>query len=164
MRNAAVGITLGNTQAATAGINASANNQVGAAYLAGADGTLNYITILGNTSTDYTTNYRLCIYAATSETVWSGALLGETAVQSVLNHNSSVKAALISSVSITAGNWYAITIQTETTLSTGTIGAAGAGANADRFFADTYSNGALATALASAANSGNSRCIYASSG
>lgn len=157
--SADAGITLGNTNTThNTNISAAANNQVGNAYQASVSGTLNYITVIGSSALAYSTNYRMCIYAATSQTVWSGAKLGETAVQNSLGINEVKKVALLAPVSVVAGNWYAITFQAETTMANGaqTFGLG------DRFFADTYSDGALATALASGANSANTRMIYAS--
>lgn len=156
----ASGLIFGNTdQTVVTNLSAAQDNQQGAAWQASVSGTLNYISIAGHQSNDYTTNYRLCIYAATNQTTWSGALLGETAVQSVLNHGTVVKAALLSPVSITAGNWYAITVQPD---APGMACGATSGGQGDRFFGDTYSDGAAGTAGASAFNASDTRCIFAS--
>jgi hypothetical protein len=157
---AAAPITLGNTSTTPNGnLSASQNVQQGAAWQAASSGTLNYITISGPTTTDQTQNFRLCIYACTSQTVWSGALLGQTADQTFLGANAINKIALLAPVSVVSGNWYAVTIQPDTGgLTMGTR----VGGQGDRFFADTYSDGALGTAGASALNSTDTRCLLAS--
>lgn len=153
-------ITLGNSNTtANTNLSASQNTQQGAAWQAGSSGTLNFITVSGPTTTNQTCNFRMCIYACTSQTVWSGALLGQTAPESGINANEVRKVALLAPVSITSGNWYAITIQPDTP---GFTMGARSGGQGDRFFSDTYSDGALGTAAASALNTTDTRCLLAS--
>lgn len=157
---AAAPITLGNaTTTANTNLSASANNHAGAAWQAVASGVLNFITISGPTTTDQTRNFRLCIYACTNQTSWGGALLGQTAQQTFLAANAVNKIALLAPVNVVLGSWYAITIQSDTG---GLTMGARLGGQGDRFFADTYSDGALATALASGLNTTDTRCLLAS--
>lgn len=149
-------ITIGNTVARTGNLATGANNQIGVAWQATQSGTVNFITIVGHGSSATSVNYRLCIYAATSLTAW-GALLGQTADQNGLGIAEVKKVALQAPVSIVAGNWYAITVQTAASMPAGS-----SNGGQDRFFADTYSDGAAATAGATDLFSTGAHCIYAS--
>lgn len=153
-------ITLGNANTTpNTNLSASQNTQQGAAWQAASSGALNFITISGPTTTNQTCNYRLCIYACTSQTVWSGVLLGSTLVQTGINANEIRKVALQATVNVTAGNWYAITVQPDVP---GFTMGARSGGQGDRFFSDTYSDGALTTAGASGLNTTDTRCLLAS--
>lgn len=158
LRWAGSGIILGNQAAVSGGQSASADIMAGAAYQATKSGVVNSMTIRGSPSTTSSCNFRMAIYAATSQTVWSGALLGQTAVGNGLGLSETKRLALLAPVNIVAGNWYALCIQADPPgMDTGENGGYG-----DRYFADAYSDGPDATAGASAVNSGQQRCIFAS--
>jgi hypothetical protein len=103
-----VALILGNNGARDQDYNLTVDFAQGYGFQAPSSGTLNTMHILGHGTNDYTANYRLVIYAATSATVWSGAKLGETAQLTSLNANEDKSAALLVPVAITSGNWYAI--------------------------------------------------------
>lgn len=153
--------TLGNTAVELGNLSTGSEVQNGAAWQAAQSFTAIRFFIRGRFSGGASTfNFRLCIYAATSQTVWSGALLGQTNAATGINQNELKEMALQSPVNIVSGNWYALTIQAE---SPGALmGTTGAG-QGDRFFSDAYANGPAATASASALNSGSTRCLYISS-
>ncbi len=146
----------GNTGSIDANSFASGNDQCGVAFQASSDAVVKSIVIKGNTGSSSSINYYVCIYAATSETVWSGALLGNSAIQNGLGISEVKSIPLISPVSVTSGNWYALTTLAESNMSVGmTFG------GASRFFSDTYSDGPAATAGASGFNVGRTQCVYA---
>lgn len=155
--------TLGNSATPDSNHGLNADWQHGQAYQATSSFTATRIFLHGDPGSSATFNYRLCIYAATSETVWSGALLGQTAEQTSLGTNELHQAALLAPVSIVAGNWYALTVQSSTGSGSGPY-AGGLSGGSSRFFTDTYSDGAASTAGASSLNSPiRSICIFAAS-
>jgi hypothetical protein len=149
-------ITVGNNAAATADYSIAADFIHGNSFQAASSGTLNTVHVRGHSVTDFTINYRLAVYAASSATVWSGAKLGETAQQTTLNHGEDKVVALTAPVSVTSGQWYAIVLHAG-----GAMGC-GASSGTTRAGADTYSDGSGTPAAASFQNSASvSTCIWA---
>lgn len=151
-------VTLGNILVPTTNVSASANFQQGTAFQASVNFTATRFFITGPFTGTSSFTFRCCIYACTSATVWSGALLGQTAPASNFANLEQKELALLASVSIVSGNWYALCIQPDSP--GGTIGCT---AGNGRAFSDTYSDGAAATAGASFANAASLSCIYISS-
>jgi hypothetical protein len=126
------------------------NFMIGSAFQASASGIANSMFIRGQTGASSAVDHRLVIYAATSETVWSGAKLGETAVVNGLGINEVKQYALLSPVTIVAGNWYALCVHGNGNFACQAVTDPQPGG---RFFADTFADGAAATAGASGLNS-----------
>lgn len=150
-------ITLGNTLVATTGASLAGDFQQGIGVQASQSFTATKFALRGS-GTASSINYRCCVYAATSATVWSGALLGQTAAQSSLGVNELREIPLLASISIVSGNWYALCIQP----SAGGIVQGSTTGNSQAFF-DAYSDGPAATAGASFANAVSLQCLYISS-
>jgi hypothetical protein len=149
---------VGNNGAATTNTAISGDIQVGVCAIAAASGTANNLVITGSSaSANPSLVYRLCIYAATGTTTW-GALLGKTADITGLGLNEVKSVPLISPVSITSGQFYAVTVQFDTGSGGGS---ASNGAYADLGFGDTFSDGPVNPASAPGTNSPNGRIIYA---
>lgn len=135
--------------------------QVGSAFVCPYDAVVGNIVIRGSGAFDNPTlNWRLCIYNATSNTVWSGALLGQTADQVGLALDTVVSVPLITPVPVIGGQYYALTIHTGTGATISTRGV-DIPTITDRWFTDTYSDGPIDPAPASSFNSPNGRIIYA---
>lgn len=115
--------------------NYGANFAYGRAFVANRSGTVNKIGIRGSSAASSSVNYRLGIYAATDFSTW-GALLGQSNVQTSLGIDEVKEVDLQSSVSITAGNYYAIVLQAN-----GTMAARNFASSNGRFVSDTYSDG-----------------------
>ena len=129
--------------------------QMGSAFQAVASGMANTIHVLGSTANASTANFRLCIYDATSQTVWSGALLGNTAPVANLGVDEVKDVPLLSPVPVVAGNWYALTVQPDANVFLASPG------NVDeRYFSDAYADGPMSTAGASGLNSPSGCCIW----
>lgn len=150
MRNPSAGLFLGDMSAPDINHGVNADWQIGKAFQATFTDTVTKMFIHGDPSADHTFNYRLCIYAATSLSVWSGALLGNTADQTNLLQNELRSINLVSPVSIASGNWYALTIHGDS--SSALVGALNV-TDTSRFFTDTFSDGPAATASASSIDS-----------
>jgi hypothetical protein len=152
-------ITLGNTDVAAAGLSVSADTQQGFGVQAAQSFTGTRMFLRGSVASGLQTfNYRLCIYAATSATVWSGLLLGQTDIVSSLDQDETKELALLSPVNFVLSSWYALTIQAAAP--GGLMGRSAASPFGDRFFADAFTDGPAATAGASGLNSGSTRCMY----
>ncbi len=158
MRNAAVPVvTLGNVLVDTNGAALGGDFQQGVAWQASVSFTATKFGLRGSGASS-SIDYRCCVYAATDLTNWNGALLGQTAVQNSLGVHELREIPLLASISVVSGNWYALCIQP----SAGGI-TQGTTVGASRAFADTYSDGAAATAGASFANAATLQCLYISS-
>lgn len=147
---------VGNNAAQTTNTGAFGDIQQGIGAQASVSGTANSIVIIGSSAASFpTAMFRCCVYAATSATVWSGALLGKTADITGIGTSEVKSIPLIAPVSIVSGNWYALTVHCRDNISNQSNGSF-----ADRFFSDTFSDGPLNPASASGANSPNGRIIY----
>jgi hypothetical protein len=152
-------ILVGNQGVRTANTNANPSGfSFGSAFQAVASGPANTMVLLGpDTGGGLSTNHRLVIYAATSQTVWNGAKLGETAVSATTPTALQLKQyALLAPVTIVSGNWYALCIHPD-----GQVPTSGNGNSDQRAFADAYADGSAATAGASFLNSTTAFVIYA---
>jgi hypothetical protein len=150
---------LGANNAPTANTGLAGDFQLGSGFQATVSGTANNIVIMGSTAAaNPTLVFRLCVWAATSVTVWSGALLGKTADQTGLGQNQILSIPLIAPVSIVNGSFYALTIHCSSAAS-GSTAAGGTGAN-DRFVGDTFSDGPASPIGASGLNAAAGRIIY----
>ncbi|MEV5021427.1 hypothetical protein MRBLMA1_001250 [Sphingobium sp. LMA1-1-1.1] len=112
----------------------------GSTWTAPASGTITHLTVLYGTGANYTGNFRLAIYAASSPTSW-GVKLAETASQSGINTSQSKKIALTTPLDVVAGQLYALCVQTDNNF----------GVRADTaytcyYFTDSYADGAAANA------------------
>lgn len=151
---------VGANNAPTTNTGLSGDFQLGSGFLAGLSGTANNLVIMGGSGgANPSLVYRLCIYAASSATVWSGSLLGKTADITGLGLSEVKSIPLLVPVPIVSGQWYALTIQCSSAAS-GSTASGSTGAN-DRFFSDAFSDGPLATAGASGLNATAGRIIYA---
>jgi hypothetical protein len=147
---------VGNNAARTTYTAVAGDVQQGIIAQAGTSGTANSIVIEGPSSNLTGVNFRLTVYAATSSTVIGGALLGKSSDQTALNTGSN-SFSLVSPITITAGNWYALMLHG----GSGTWAGTGSnGSLSDRFFSDTFSDGPVDPAPNSGLNSSNGRMIY----
>jgi hypothetical protein len=137
----------------------TANFQIGTAFQAVLSGTANFANVLGGFAGSSAQTYRLCVYGATSESSWGGPLLGYTADVIGLGISEVKSIALLTPITIVAGNWYALTMQSD-----GIVRLANANTSAsERFFSDNFADGPAATAAASpGVNSPSDPCFWLS--
>jgi len=148
------GFALSDSSTNGANVNYTGGFWEGFIVQAASSGTLNFLWIKGETVLDHTANYRLVIYQATDANDTAGPKLGETGVVSSLLHGENKKIPLLSPVSITSGNYYALGIHKDASMN-GARRAASGGLR----FADTFSDGALGTAP-TGVNNGPSPTIW----
>jgi hypothetical protein len=144
---------LGNNGAATGNLGVLGDGHVGTAFQATGNATANKIVIVGGSTANYPSlGMYLCVYAATSSSVWGGALLGRSALITGINIGEVKTASLLTPVSIVNGSWYALTIMTNAGAGENT---AANGAFADRFFfGNAFASGPDNPAQNSSLNSG----------
>jgi hypothetical protein len=148
---------VGNNNASNTNIVISGNTSTGSAFQAATSGTANSVVIKGHSTNSNTANFYLCVYAATSESVWGGALLGQTAAQTPLGIGELRTVPLLAGVTITNGSFYAITVLPDSAMNHG--GTSGLGIS-DRGFSNTYASGPAATAGTLGTNGTNTAPVY----
>ena len=135
----------------------SSDLSVGCTYTVPQDGNLTQMGIRGGTIAGGG-NFRLVIYAATSGASW-GAKLGETAPTTGVAANAVVELDLLSPVAVTNGQLIALVIHCGSGVPRLRSMFRGGG---DRYFWDTFADGAVSPAPGTASNSTSSApCIWA---
>jgi len=129
------GLSAGNTE-----VNIGNGFMSGATWSPTESGTVTHLTVLYGTGLNYSSNFRLAIYAASSPTTW-GAKLAETASTNGINTSEAKKIALSTPLDVVAGQLYALCVQTDNN-----FGVRADNAYACRYFTDSYADGAASTA------------------
>lgn len=133
-------ITFGPTGSGVGNTAFSAGFAFGLGQVCNTGGTVNYLNIVGSSSSSSSVDYRLVLYEATGPFNW-GAKIAETALINGLAINETKKVAIVAPVVLVAGRYYALVVHAG-----GTLPVRASQTALGRSMSDTFGDGSLATA------------------
>ena len=145
------GAAMGATSGAS-DVNMSTNRIIGYPVVAGRDGTLAGLTILGSSAASSSADFRLCVYEVSGPSTTWGSLVAQTATTNGLGISEAKYVAFASSLSVVKGKMYALCVHiggTTIPVRRVTNGSGVTGLT----FTDTFADGTVATAGSTVNNS-----------